>query len=228
MAGLLDFFALEIWPNSGSTVNFSSQSLINNSTIIGTGGGNTLIGPLLAGGQMWRIDGLDSGLMRLPNSKLLRWVNMQTLVGNDSDDTFQFTGGSVSGSLDGGIGHNTLFYNPPPTPFVVDLPNGIAPLVGGSVSNIQSVITDTTGLPTLSINNVALAEGNTGTTKLVFTVTLSSNPTAAGAGDGEHRRRHGDAGRQRLSSDHQLGARIQPRWSANAIRHRAHQRRLAE
>ena len=172
------FGALEIRPNSGSTVNFSSQSLINNSTIIGTGGGNTLIGPLLAGGQTWRIDGLDSGTMRLPNFKLLRWVNMQTLVGNDSDDTFQFTGGSVSGSLDGGIGHNTLFYNPPPTPFVVDLANGIAPLVGGSVSNVQSVITDTTGLPTLSINNVALAEGNTGTTKLVFAVTLSSNPTA--------------------------------------------------
>ena len=148
--------------------------------VFGSGGNNTLAGPLLAGGQTWRIEGPDSGTMDIPDyiTRHLRWRNMQTLLGNDAADTFHFTGGSVSGSIDGGGGFNKLFYDPPPTPFIVDLANGLAPLVGGTATNIQVVVPDKPGQPTLSINNVSLTEGNAGTKSFVFTVSLSSDPTS--------------------------------------------------
>ena len=142
------FGFLEIRPNPHSTVVFNdSVATGSGRTVIGAGTGNTLIGPLLSSGQTWHIDGPDSGTMDLDRPALysvLRWQNMQTLVGSGGNDTFQFAGGSVSGSIDGGGGNNTLSYDDPPTPFDVDLASGTAPLVGDRVSNIQAVIPDTT------------------------------------------------------------------------------------
>ena len=134
---------LEVRPNSGSTVvvNALPSGASSPINIFGTGTGNTLTGPLLAGGTTWRVDGPGSGSMQVTSFQQLVWQNMQTLVGNVGNDTFEIqSGGSITGSLDGGSGFNTLFYNPPPTPFVVDLASGIASRVNGTVSNIQAVV----------------------------------------------------------------------------------------
>lgn len=137
----------EIRPNAGSTVVFNDQlpgtAPIN---IFGTGTGNTLIGPVLAGGTNWRIDGVDTGVIRWSPVAILqpRWTNIQSLLGGSGSDAFEFvSGGSLSGGLDGGGGFNTLTYNPPPVPLVVDLANRTAPRVGGQVLNIQSVVPET-------------------------------------------------------------------------------------
>jgi hypothetical protein len=136
---------LEVRPNSGSTVvvNAVPSGASSPINVFGTGTGNTLTGPLLASGTTWRVDGPGSGSMQVTAFQQLVWQNMQTLVGSSGNDTFEIKpGGSVTGSLDGGGGFNTLFYNPPPDPFVVDLANGIASLVNGNVSNIQAVVPD--------------------------------------------------------------------------------------
>ncbi len=136
---------LEVRPNSGSTVvvNAVPSGVSSPINLFGTGTGNTLTGPLLAGGTTWRVDGPGSGSMQVTAFQQLVWQNMQTLVGSSGNDTFEIKpGGSITGALNGGGGFNTLFYNPPPTPFVVDLANGIASLVNGTVSNIQAVVPD--------------------------------------------------------------------------------------
>ena len=47
----------------------------------------------------------------------------------------------------------------------------------GSTDTASGTITDNDGLPTISINNVTAAEGNSGSTAFVFTVSLS-NPSS--------------------------------------------------
>jgi hypothetical protein len=177
-APYLDTFSkLQLYPNPGSTVAVTQQLPFYRQEVHGTGGSNTLIGPDFD--TFWSLTGIDSGFisMALPYQRELSWDGMQILVGGLSNDTFVFAGGSVTGLVSGGDGFNRLHYNMPPTPFIVDLANGKAPLVRGTVSNIQAVFPDTKEEPTLSINSVALAEGNIGTKSFEFTVTLSFDPT---------------------------------------------------
>src|SRR5262249_42378595 len=108
---------LEIYPNAGSTVTVRSEPAFFRTHLFGSEGDNTLVGLQLDGGTTWRLDGADSGMISLsPNSmndlmpNEFRWTNFQNLVGSDGDDTFQFVGGSVSGSIDGGGGLNALHY----------------------------------------------------------------------------------------------------------------------
>ena len=174
----LDTFSkLQLYPSAGSTVAITQELPFYRQEVHGAGGSNTLIGPNF--GTFWSLTGIDSGFIAMvfPYQRQLDWTGVQSLVGGVGDDTFVFAAGSVTGLVNGGGGFNTLHYNLPPTPFTVDLANGVAPLVSGPVSNIQAVFPSTNAKPTLSINSVELAEGNIGTTSFVFTVTLSFDPT---------------------------------------------------
>ena len=134
---------IEVRPNPGSTVLVKAvpAGATTPIKVFGSGNENTLAGPNLTGVATWRVDGPDSGSMQLTSYQQLVWQNMQTLKGNSGDDRFEIQSlGSITGSLDGGDGLNTLTYTSPPNPLVVDLVNRTATRVDGEVFNIQSVL----------------------------------------------------------------------------------------
>jgi hypothetical protein len=76
------------------------------------------------------------------NLFILAQTNMPvSLNGGAGDDTFEFNdGASITGSIDGGGGFNTLDYRAYTTPVTVNLLTGIATGVAGGVRNIQRVL----------------------------------------------------------------------------------------
>jgi uncharacterized repeat protein (TIGR01451 family) len=168
-APYLDTFSkLQLYPNAGSSVAISQELPFYRQEVHGAGNSDTLIGPDF--GAVWSLTGNDIGFIAMANpyQRQLSWSGMQNLVGRNGNDTFVFAGGSVTGSVNGGGGSNTLQYNVPPTPFTIDLAHGIAPLVGGAVSNIQAVVPDAPGEPAASCN---------------VSVILSASPDPVIAGD---------------------------------------------
>jgi hypothetical protein len=107
-------------------------------TIDGGGGANTLVGPATA--NTWTISGGNQGTLGS-----VAFTAMQILAGGSASDVFKFqTSGSLSGSVDGGAGVNTLDYSAYKGDIAVDLALHLASLVNkramNSVSNIQNVI----------------------------------------------------------------------------------------
>jgi hypothetical protein len=105
----------------------------------GGAGKNTLIGP--DGGSVWDITGSNAGTMQGPApSSSVAFSGMANLTGGAGADAFQFhTQGSLSGTLDGGGGSNTLDDSKYAGNVVVDLPLKSATGVGGQVVNIANV-----------------------------------------------------------------------------------------
>lgn len=68
----------------------------------GAGGNNSITGDVTD--NDWQITGVNAGTV---NS--LAFINMQNLLGNSMIDKFTVNGGSISGSIDGATGTNTLF-----------------------------------------------------------------------------------------------------------------------
>jgi hypothetical protein len=100
-------------------------------------GSNTLQGPDV--GNSWQITGADTGTLDGQS-----FSSFGTLHGGASTDVFAFhSGASLSGSLDGGGGTNTLDYSQYTGDITVDLPLNLASLVNqqaaGSVFNIANV-----------------------------------------------------------------------------------------
>ena len=78
-------------------------------------------------------------------NSIFTFSGFKNLTGGSGADTFRFaTSGSLTGNLDGGSGVDTLTYDNPSTwhtlPF--NLAQGIAPLVGGTASNLEIVPID--------------------------------------------------------------------------------------
>jgi hypothetical protein len=109
-----------------------------NVTLAGGGGTDTLRGPNIA--NTWKIAGTNAGNL----DGDVTFTGIQSLLGGTANDSFQFqTGGSISGTLDGGGGTNTLDYSAYVGNILVDLLLGTATGVNGgatySESNIQNV-----------------------------------------------------------------------------------------
>jgi hypothetical protein len=97
-------------------------------------GTNTLQGPNTA--NTWKITGANAGTL----DGTVNFTGMQNLLGGSANDTFQFqTAGSVSGTLNGGGGTNTLDYSAYLGDILVDLLLNTASLIGQGAYNIANV-----------------------------------------------------------------------------------------
>jgi hypothetical protein len=119
-------------------------------TVNGADVNNTLQGPDKS--NTWQITGPDSGVLNDP----LIYTGFNNLTGGAQDDTFAFMpGGSISGIVDGGPGHDALdylAYSPPPVH--VDLQAGQATAVGKGIQNIETAILFSL-LPLSNIPNIS-------------------------------------------------------------------------
>jgi hypothetical protein len=101
-----------------------------------TGGSaaNTLAGPDAP--TTWSITGADAGTV----DNGVVFAAFGNLVGGAGDNAFVFSdGATVSGSITGGGGTNTLDYSAYSSSVLVDLQTGSATGVGGGIANIQNI-----------------------------------------------------------------------------------------
>jgi hypothetical protein len=102
-------------------------------TFTGGSGINTLVGP--AQGAAWSITAANAGKVGM-----VSFTSMANLVGGPGDDTFKLSAkGSLSGSITGGGGSDTLDYSAWTTGVTVNLTTGTATAVVGGVSGIDNV-----------------------------------------------------------------------------------------
>ena len=99
-------------PNNTGIVTLNDDST---SYAINIVGGSTLVGANQ--NKTWTLTGIDQG-----NINNLTFENIGNLAGGNSDDTFVFSdGASISGTITGNAGTDTLDYSPVTTPLTVDL-----------------------------------------------------------------------------------------------------------
>ncbi len=106
---------------------------------------DTLIG--CNGNNIWNITSLNEGNVGIVNgTSPLSFVGYKNLVGGTGSDAFKFFGttpanaASISGSVNGGLGFNTLDYSHFPGPITVNLITSTATSISGGFSNIQNLV----------------------------------------------------------------------------------------
>jgi hypothetical protein len=115
------------------------------------GSSNTLIGPDTA--STWTISGTDSGTVNNDG-----FTAFQSLTGGAANDTFAFQqNGSISSSIDGGGGTNTLDYSQYTGDITVDLSLNEASLVNRGAANSVFNIANVTGS---AGNNLLVGDAN--------------------------------------------------------------------
>jgi hypothetical protein len=126
-------------PAPGSIITFAATAAATPATVNGIAG-TTLVGADAP--NNWTITGQDSGtLIGTAIAGLVSFSGVANLTGGSDTDLFRFDDGqSISGSLDGGGGTNTLDLGAYTSNVIVDLLLATATGVGGSVTNIQDVI----------------------------------------------------------------------------------------
>jgi hypothetical protein len=102
-------------------------------SILGTAGSDTLVGSNQPG--TWALSGANSGQVAD-----IVFSSFENLTGGSGSDTFAFgPGASLSGTIDGGGGSNTLDYSAYSGDILVDLLLHSASLVGKGVFNVANV-----------------------------------------------------------------------------------------
>jgi hypothetical protein len=133
--------------NSASNVNGGTAGGFSNiSSVIGNNSSTTLIGPDLS--NYWNITGNNQGnLGQAPGQTgSFTFNQVPNLIGGAADDSFVFQqGGSISGTLDGGGGTNTLDYSQYAGNIMVDLGLNLASLVNGGAAGSVFDIANVTG-----------------------------------------------------------------------------------
>jgi hypothetical protein len=122
--------------NGGGGNVFTDAGTAGSNRIVlnGGAGANTLVGANAT--TAWSLSGLDSGRVGS-----ISFTGVQNLLGGSGADTFAFgPGGGLSGTIDGGGGVNTLDYSGYGGSLLVDLPLGLASLVGRGIRNIRNVV----------------------------------------------------------------------------------------
>ena len=121
---------------SGNDVVVLSSLSDATSTLEGGAGNNTLTSPNIA--SEWRIFGSDAGSVNL-----VSFDRFSTLKGSSANDRFLvLPGGSISASIDGGTGSNSLDYTEFANSASVNLKTRVATSVA-AFSNLQSFVADT-------------------------------------------------------------------------------------
>ncbi len=120
------------------------NSFNNITDFIGGSATNTLTGS--SGAHSWNIAANNGGDI----DGAINFTNFANLFGASGDDNFQFSGGSISGSIDGGGGSNTITVQSGNTNWIIDGSNtgSITTSLGG-FSNIQN-LTGGTGISTFN------------------------------------------------------------------------------
>ncbi len=116
-----------------NTIHVADTSSSVMYTLNGGAGTDTLAGPDLA--KPWFLNGTNAGLL----GKSVSFSGTENLLGGAGDDKFFFTGGSVSGTISGGGGSDTLDYSVAGSGVSVNLGAGTATATGG-VSGIENVL----------------------------------------------------------------------------------------
>lgn len=154
--------------NTGVAANLQTKKI----TAVGGGftGINVIVGSGLGTDQLtgadlnnvWNISGADAGNVT-NSSGAMSFISFENLVGGAQADVFKVgDAGSVSGTLKGGGGTNTLDYSARTTGVVVDRQNNTATAIGGGIVAIQQVIGSGTANDYLygsNINNVWTVNG---------------------------------------------------------------------
>ncbi|MBL1140580.1 MAG: hypothetical protein HND53_00945 [Proteobacteria bacterium] len=133
-AAILDLSAATLTVGGTSTVNGQGT----NDTLIGSNTVNT-----------WTVSALNTGTLN-NSAEVITFNNFGSLTGNANTDNFVFTGGSLSGNVDGQAGTNTLNYAALAGPISVTV-NALGGTTGfagaaGSASQIIGTIDDITDL----------------------------------------------------------------------------------
>ena len=135
----------------------------NIGSFVGSAGiGDTLIGPNAA--TTWHISGANSGSVGGST-----FSSFENLTGGSGNDSFDFTGGSLTGNINGGGGTNTLDYSALAGPIILSFGSGTAPDVGGTIANLTNFI-GSAGSDTL----IGPAAGS------VYTLTAANTGNVAG------------------------------------------------
>ncbi|CAN0507459.1 unnamed protein product, partial [Phaeothamnion confervicola] len=118
-------------------------------TVIGGSGNDTL-----AGSISFTVTGADSGTASALSGT---WSNIENLQGGVAANTFNLdTGGSLSGSIDGLVGNDTISYASRAAAVTIDLDALTAPDIG-SFANIESFVGGSgTGDILIGTNNASL------------------------------------------------------------------------
>ncbi|RDH83989.1 MAG: hypothetical protein DIZ80_07595 [endosymbiont of Galathealinum brachiosum] len=116
--------------------------------INGAGGTNSLAADNIA--NTWLINGADSGIL---NS--IVFIGISDLTGNANTDTFTLAGGTISGTIDGAAGNNTLLGDNQANAWSITGLNS-GDLNGGLYSNINN-LTGNAGVDTYTITGGSIA-----------------------------------------------------------------------
>jgi CHAT domain-containing protein len=127
-------------------------------------GGSTLVGP--NANTTFTLTGTDTGQVSGFNSAL-SFSSIENLTGGTGSDTFQFSNGvSFGGTIDGGLGTDTLNYSAYTTPVTVNLAAigalNIENVVGGSSGNDTLVGSNTANTWNITANNSGNVNGTFG------------------------------------------------------------------
>lgn len=148
--------------------------------IRGGGGSNTLVGANIP--NTWVISSASAGTLNGA-----AFSDIESLTGGSSTDSFAFQpSGSVSGSVNGGGGTGTLDYSSRSLAIVVNFATNTATAIGGTISNITSVI-GSSGIDTLtganSTNTFSITGANSGTINGAVSFSGIENLTGGSAND---------------------------------------------
>ena len=164
--------------NVGGSAGTTTYKFENAASVAGTLGGNAIILDYSAYLTSVVVD-VASG--KAPGTAGVS--NVAAVVGGAGNDTFVMADGSVSGSISGGAGTDTLDYSGRLTGITVDLTSGTATGTGG-ISDIESVIGGAGDDTLIGSLNAVLVDTGAGADTLDFsnvsaslTMTLAANDT---------------------------------------------------
>ena len=130
--------------SANDTFTFAAAGHVDG-TIDGGGGTDTMQG--IDAASTWTITGANAGTL---DSIGAHFANIENLIGGSMTDVFVFgAAGSVSGTIDGGLGENWLDYSGVSGGVVVDFASGTASGISGSYANIRNAIGSALGGDTL-------------------------------------------------------------------------------
>lgn len=144
------------------TVTIGAAGFLNIESFVGNNTDSTLIGANTL--NDWDITGINDGTLNLTTS----FTDFNNITGGTNNDTFNISGGSISGVIDGGLGTDTL---------VGDISNNTWNITGANSGNVA-------GAP--SFSDIENLTGNTGDDDFVFAVggSLSGVINGAAGADG--------------------------------------------
>ncbi|MGE5624021.1 MAG: filamentous hemagglutinin N-terminal domain-containing protein, partial [Bacillota bacterium] len=163
--------------SGGSTLTLGTTGSISGSSVTFTGGAgsDTIIGQ--TGNHTWTVTGSNSGTYT-DGASTFNFSSVENLTGNSGNDAFVIAGGTLSGSINGGTGTNTLQGDNLTNSWTITGANtGTVTGVGGTFSNIGS-LTGGSGSDTFTFSSGAQLTGNvdggSGTDTLDFHLKINS------------------------------------------------------